>query len=84
MELGGWIVAVAAVAAFAGAFALRTRAPSLIVAGILASAGAGVGWGGMLIQPAPSTGEFIAAVAIMAVMLPAHVRIVIGPFGPRR
>jgi hypothetical protein len=36
----------------------------------------------MLIQADPSIGEFVAAVAMLAGLVPAHVRIVLGPFGP--
>lgn len=79
----GWaIVAVSAAVAVITAFALRTRLPAVIVTVVLAGAGAGLGWGGMLIQADPSTGEEILAVALMAVLVPAHVRIVLGRFGP--
>ncbi|MGH2710958.1 MAG: hypothetical protein ACRDH9_07125 [Actinomycetota bacterium] len=84
MDNGGWIVAVSASAALAAALVLRSRAPGPLVVGILAIAGAGLGWGGMLIQPDPSVGEFVAAVALLAGLVPAHVRIVLGPFGPQR
>jgi hypothetical protein len=79
----GWgIVAVSAAVALITAFALRTRLPAVIVTVVLAGAGAGLGWGGMLIQADPSTGEEILAVALMAVLVPAHVRLVLGRFGP--
>jgi hypothetical protein len=80
---GAGLIAASAAVGLAAAFLLRRRIPSLAVAGILMLAGAGVGWGGMLLQPDPSTGEFVAAVAMLAVLIPAHVRIVLGPFGPR-
>ena len=78
-----WIVAGAAAAALLTAFFLRTRIPAGLVAAVLAVAGAGLGWGGMLLRPDPSVGEFVAAVVLLAVLVPAHVRIVLGPFGPR-
>ena len=84
MDSGGWIAAVAAAIALVAAFALRTRAPSLLVGAILAAAGAGIAWGGMMIQPDPSVGEHVAAVALLAFLVPAHVRIVLGPLGPTR
>jgi hypothetical protein len=79
----GWAVVAgsAAVAVVAG-FLLRTRLPAALVVGILVVAGAGVGWGGMLLQQDPSAGEVILAVVGMAVLVPAHVRIVLGRFGP--
>lgn len=84
MEPGTWIVAVAATVALAAAFALRTRAPALAVVAVLSLAGAAIGCGGMLLQPDPSIGERIVAVAGLAFLVPAHVRIVLGPFGPQR
>jgi hypothetical protein len=79
----GWaIVAVSAAAAAITGFALRTRIPAVLVTVVLAGAGAGLGWGGMLLQADPSTGEVILTVALMAVLVPAHVRIVLGRFGP--
>lgn len=84
METGGWIAAFAATAGLVAAFFLRARAPAVLVTVVLAAAGGGIGWGGMLIQDDPSVGEFAAAVVMLAVLLPAHVRIVLGPFEPRR
>ena len=79
-----WLVTGAAALALVAAFPLRTRLPSVAVAGLLTLAGLGVGWGGMLLQRDPSIGELIAAVAMLAFLFPAHARIVLGPFGPRR
>ncbi len=73
---------VSAVAAVLAAFVLRERAPAPVTAAVLAAAGAGVGWGGMLLRPDPSAGEVLAAVVLLAVLVPAHVRIVLGRFGP--
>ena len=78
-----WIVVAAAVVALLTAFPLRTRLPGPLVAVTLAVAGGALGWGGMLLRPDPSMGEFVAAVALLAVLVPAHVRIVLGRFGPQ-
>jgi hypothetical protein len=79
----GWaIVAGSAGMAVIAGFVLRTRLPAAVVLVLLAASGAGVGWGGMLLQPDPSAVESILAVALMAVLVPAHVRIVVGRFGP--
>lgn len=75
------LVLAAAAVAVVAAFALRARAPGWLVAAILAAAGAGLAWGGMLLRPRPSTGEVLLAVTLLAVLLPAHVRIVLGPLG---
>jgi hypothetical protein len=80
--MGAWIVAVSAALALLTAFFLRTRLPAGLVLALLAVAGGGVGWGGMLLQPDPSTFEFVLTVALLAVLFPAHVRIVLGRFGP--
>jgi hypothetical protein len=70
--------------ALLGAFVVRRRLPGRLVTAILAVAGAGLGYGVMLLQPDPSTGELVAAVFLLTVLVPAHVRIVLGPFGPKR
>ena len=80
--MGAWIVGFSAAVALVTAFALRTRLAAGLVIALLAVAGAGVGWGGMLLQPDPSTFEFVLAVAGLALLFPAHVRIVLGRFGP--
>jgi hypothetical protein len=79
----GWaIVAGSAAVAVITGFVLRTRLPAAAVLVLLAASGAGVGWGGMLLQLDPSAVETVMAVALMAVLVPAHVRIVLGRFGP--
>jgi hypothetical protein len=83
VDPGTWIVLASAVVGLLAAFPLRTRLPAVLVVLILALCGAGLGWGGMLLRPDPSTGEFVAAVAVLAILVPAHVRIVLGRFGPR-
>jgi hypothetical protein len=80
--MGAWIVALSAALALVTAFILRTRLPAGLSVALLVVAGAGVGWGGMLLQPDPSTFEFVLAVALLALLFPAHARIVLGRFGP--
>ena len=80
--MGAWIVAGSAVLALLTAFVLRTRLPTGLGVALLGVAGTGVGWGGMLLQTDPSTFEFVLTVAVLAVLFPAHVRIVLGRFGP--
>ncbi|HEV3474653.1 MAG TPA: hypothetical protein VG602_04750 [Actinomycetota bacterium] len=63
-------------------FVLRRRAAAPVVGALLAMAGVGLGWGAMLLQPDPSPFEVVAAMAILAVLVPMHVRFVLGPFGP--
>jgi hypothetical protein len=84
VSLGESLIVAAAAGGLATAFLLRTRMPGVLVAAVLTLAGVGLGWGGMLVQADPSTGEFVVAVAMLAFLVPAHVRIVLGPFGPRK
>ncbi|HEX2026194.1 MAG TPA: hypothetical protein VHH92_07345 [Actinomycetota bacterium] len=80
--MGTWIVVVSAVVALVTGFLLRTRMPAVAVAVVLVAAGAGVGWGGLLLQEDATVAETIITVVAMAVLVPAHVRIVLGRFGP--
>jgi hypothetical protein len=83
VDPGAWLVLAAVAVGLATTFLLRTRLPGPVVMLLLSASGAAVGWGGMLLRPDPSVGEFVAAVVALAVMVPAHVRIVLGRFGPR-
>jgi hypothetical protein len=83
VEPGAWVVLLSAVLGAVAAFVLRTRAPAWAVAILLAGTGAVLAWGGMLLRPDPGTGEVVIGVAAMAVLVPLHVRIVLGPFGRR-
>lgn len=84
MTVGAWIVIVSVAVGLGLAFVLRTVLPAAVVAVALALCGAGIAWGGMLLRTDPPTGEVVAAVVGLAGLVPAHVRIVLGPFGPRR
>lgn len=84
MEPGVWVVILSALVGSVTAFALRTRAPGWAVAALLAGSGAALGWGGILLRADPDTAEIVFAAAAMSLLVPAHVRIVLGPFGPGR
>lgn len=84
MEPGVWVVVLSALIGCFTAFLLRTRAPGWMVAALLAASGAALAWGGMLLRPDPETAEVVFGAAAMSVLVPVHVRIVLGPFGPRR
>lgn len=81
--MGVAVTAASAVVALLAAFILRRRLPATSVVAVLVVCGAGLGWGGMLLQDDPSIGELAAAVILLAALVPAHVRIVLGPFGRR-
>ena len=84
MTAGEWIVAASVAVGLMLAFVLRNVLPAVVVSIGLAACGVGVAWGGMLMRSDPPPAEVIAAVVILAGLVPAHVRIVLGPFGPRR
>jgi hypothetical protein len=81
---GTWFVVVGAVLAVVTSFGLRTRLPAPVVAALLVVAGATIGWGGMLLQSDPPMSQTVLTVVALAVLVPFHVRVVVGPFGPRR
>lgn len=84
MSLGGWIVIGSVAAGVLLAFVFRNVVPAPVVAVGLAVCGTGIAWGGMLLRDDPPVAEVVAAVVVLGALLPAHVRIVLGPFGPRR
>ena len=84
MTVGAWIVAASVVSGAVLAFVLRNVVPAPVVAAGLAACGAGIAWGGMLVRDEPPIGEVVAAVVLLGALVPVHVRIVLGPFGPRR
>lgn len=84
MSAGAWIVVASVAVGLLVAFVFRTVLPAAVVVVVLAACGAGIAWGGMLMRTDPPTAQVVAAVVIQAGLVPAHVRIVLGPFGPRR
>jgi hypothetical protein len=84
MSAGAWVVVASVAVGLVMAFVLRNLLPAMVVALALAACGAGIAWGGMLLRADPPAGEVVAAVVVLAALVPAHVRIVLGPFGPRR
>jgi hypothetical protein len=82
MEPGLLLILLGVALMLLTAFVLRTRTPGALAISLLALAGAGFGCGVMMLLPDPSVGEWIAAVGLLAVLTPAHVRIVLGRFGP--
>jgi len=65
------------------ALVLRTRAPAGIVAVVLAMCGVALATGGLFLLDRVSRTEWIVTVVLLAMLVPAHVRVVLGPFGPR-
>jgi hypothetical protein len=81
---GSWFVVAGVAVAAATGFWLRTRVPASLVAALLAGGGAAIGWGGMLLQSEPPVSQIVFAVVTLAVLVPFHIRVVVGPFGPKR
>jgi uncharacterized membrane protein len=79
---GVWVAAAGAALAVLTSFVLRTRIPAPAVAVLLVMSGAAIGWGGMLLQQDPPAAQTVFAVVALAVLVPFHVRVVVGPFGP--
>ena len=63
------------------AFALRTRLRGAVVVGLLAAAGAALGTGALLAQDDPSAADWWATLIGLAVLVPFHARVVLGPLG---
>ncbi len=76
----GLIVAAAGLASLA-AFLLRTRLPGRVVFGLLAASGAALGTGGLLVQHDVGAPDWVVTVASLAVLVPFHVRVVLGRLG---
>jgi hypothetical protein len=74
------IVAGAGIALATG-FLLRTRAPAPAVAAILALSGLALGAGALLVQGHVSTTNWVVTLVALSFLVPAHVRVVLGPFG---
>jgi hypothetical protein len=76
------MISAAAVLGVVTSFGLRTRLPGALVATILAAVGGLLAWGGLLLLDG-GRAELALAVPLMAVLVPAHIRIVLGRFGKR-
>ena len=62
------------------AFGLRGRVPGAVDIVLLAASGAGLAVGGLLLLDG-SPAEYAVLVPLLAVLLPLHVRAVLGPLG---
>jgi hypothetical protein len=83
-SVGVALVAGSGVLALLTALVLRSRLAAVVVAALLTAAGAGIAAGGLFIRGGPSPAEIVATVVVLTILVPAHARVVLGPFGPRR
>jgi hypothetical protein len=84
MHRGVGIVLIVAgsVIGLAFAFLLRRRAPARLVTGVLAACGLAIGTGALLVMRHVSPTNWTLTLVLMTILVPAHVRVVLGPFGP--
>jgi len=66
------------------AFLLRQRLPGRAVFALAAAAGLGLGAGALLVQDGVSPAEWTVTLVALFLLSPAHIRVVMGPFGPPR
>jgi hypothetical protein len=77
------LIAAGGVGVLVTAFVLRTLLPSVAVAVLLAACSVAVGAGALGVQEHAGTADWVVTLGSLAVLGPAHVRIVLGPFGRR-
>jgi len=65
-------------------FLLRARAPAAFVATVLALCGLAIGVGALLVQDHVSTTNWVVTLVLATFLVPAHVRVVLGPLGRPR
>lgn len=78
---GTVILGVAGAAGLGLALFGRTRLSRGFVSFVLALCGAGIGLGLGLVDGSGMPPQAIAAIVILALLTPLHVRVVLGPFG---
>lgn len=83
--LGIALLVAGGLLALAVAFLLRRRLPGRAVFALAATASLALGTGALLVQRHVSAAEWTLTLAALSLLGPAHIRIVMGPFGrPRR
>lgn len=65
-------------------FVLWPRLPSIVGLTLIAVCGGAIAAGGLLLRDDPGTGDWILAIAVLAVLAPLHSRLVFGSSGGRR
>ncbi|MDP9340983.1 MAG: hypothetical protein M3Q23_02505 [Actinomycetota bacterium] len=78
------LIAAGGLLVLAVAFVLRRRLPGRAVFGLAAAASLAIGAGSLLVQSNVSAAEWALTLAAMFLLGPAHIRVVMGPFGPPR
>jgi hypothetical protein len=82
-DAAGWtLVASASAVALLTALVLRSRLPALAVLAVLTACGLALGGGAILVQDHVSPTNAAVTLTLVTVLVPAHVRVVLGRFGP--
>ena len=82
-DAGGVALIVAgSVGVAVGAFALRRRLPPVLEYVLLAACSVLVGAGALVVQDHVTTADWIVTLVLLAVLGPAHIRFLLGTFGP--
>jgi hypothetical protein len=76
------VIVVGAAGVALTSFVLRRRLPSVVVFGLVSVFSVAVGIGALVVQDHVTTADWIVALTALAVLGPAHVRFLLGPFGP--
>ena len=79
--LGVALIVIGALSALGVGFGLRRRLPAAVGFGLAALCCVAVGTGALLVQSGVSAAEWVIVLVATGVLGPAHLRIVLGPFG---
>jgi hypothetical protein len=79
----GFVLIVSgALGILATAFLLRRRLPAPVVFVLAAGCSVALTAGALVVQDDTTTADWIVALTAMGLLGPAHVRVLLGPFGP--
>jgi hypothetical protein len=76
------LIVASSLVGLAFAFVLRRKAPAPFVAAVLAGCGLALGAGALFELRHVSATNWTVTLVLMTFLVPAHVRVVLGPFGP--
>ena len=79
--LGVALIVAGSMLVLAVAFVLRVRLPGRAVFALAAAASLALGAGALVVQSHVSAAEWILTLVAMFLLGPAHIRVVMGPFG---
>jgi hypothetical protein len=80
---GVLLIVAGAAGVLVGGFWLRTRLPAPVVFLLVAGFSVALTAGALVVQDRTTTADWIVALTAMGLLGPAHVRVLLGPFGRR-